>query len=85
MTEMKREFEPDRYREGSTQDERLLERVEDLQAMGMDAWRIFLKRLESQHGHRNALMLMHTDPMDQEGPNLFKICEMMGIIENVFL
>ena len=41
MTEMKREFEPDRYREGSTQDERLLERVEDLQAMGMDAWRIF--------------------------------------------
>jgi len=50
----------------------------------LDAWRIFLKRLESQHGHRNALMLMHTDPMDQEGPNLFKICEMMGIIENVF-
>lgn len=41
MDEMKREVSPDRYRAGSTQDERLLERVEDLQAMGMDAWRVF--------------------------------------------
>ena len=41
MKQMKTELEPDRYREGATQDERLLERVEDLQAMGMDAWRIF--------------------------------------------
>ena len=41
MKQMKTELKPDRYREGATQDERLLERVEDLQAMGMDAWRIF--------------------------------------------
>ena len=41
MKQMKMGSESHRYREGSTQDERLLERVEDLQAMGMDAWRIF--------------------------------------------
>ena len=41
MDEMKAGLASDRYREGSTQDERLLERVEDLQAMGMDAWRVF--------------------------------------------
>ena len=41
MEKMNANPTPDRYREGSTQDERLLERVEDLQAMGMDAWRVF--------------------------------------------
>ena len=41
MKQMKMGSESHTYREGSTQDERLLERVEDLQAMGMDAWRIF--------------------------------------------
>ena len=41
MKHMKTDLKPDRYREGATQDERLLERVEDLQAMGMDAGRIF--------------------------------------------
>lgn len=47
------------------------------------AWSIFLDRLEEKYGHRDALMLMHTDPMDKEGPNLYKIVEHFGIVDNV--
>ena len=41
MKEKHTEPKADRFRERSTEDERLLERVEDLHAMGMDAWRVF--------------------------------------------
>ena len=27
---------------------------------------------------------MHTDPLDQEGPNLFAVTEQLGIVDNVF-
>ncbi|HCT53552.1 MAG TPA: hypothetical protein DF712_13950, partial [Balneola sp.] len=27
---------------------------------------------------------MHTEPLDSEGPNLFKVSEMLGIQDNVF-
>jgi glycosyltransferase involved in cell wall biosynthesis len=49
----------------------------------LDSWSIFLDKLEAKHGHRNATLLMHTDPMDKEGPNLFKITEHFGIQKNV--
>ena len=45
------------------------------------AWAHFLCKLESEHGHKNATLIMHTDPQDQEGPNLFKVVESFGIQE----
>lgn len=43
------------------------------------AWQIFIERLEKEEGHRKATLLMHTDPNDNEGPNLFAMVEKLGI------
>lgn len=48
------------------------------------SWKMFLDDLEKKHGHRKATLIMHTDPYDQEGPNLLKVVEMLGIKNNVF-
>jgi glycosyltransferase involved in cell wall biosynthesis len=48
------------------------------------AWKIFLDDLESKEGHRKATLIMHTEPTDQEGPNLFSVTEMLGIQNNIF-
>lgn len=50
----------------------------------LDSWAKFLENLEKKHGHRNATLLMHTEPTDNEGPNLFAVTELLGIKENVF-
>ena len=47
------------------------------------SWSIFLKNLERSKGHRKATLIMHTDPQDHEGPNLFRTTEMLGIKNNV--
>lgn len=43
----------------------------------------FLDKLKKEHGHTKASLLMHTDPNDPEGPNLFAVTEMLGIKDNV--
>jgi len=48
------------------------------------AWKIFLDNLEKDEGHRNATLVMHTDPHDSEGPNLFQVTDHFGITDNVF-
>ena len=48
------------------------------------SWKYLLDRLEKEHGHRKATLIMHTDPMDQEGPNLTITSEMLNIHDNVF-
>ena len=48
------------------------------------SWKIFLDKLEKEHGHRNATLIMHTDPMDPEGPNLTITSEMLDIHDSVF-
>jgi glycosyltransferase involved in cell wall biosynthesis len=48
------------------------------------AWARFLELLEEKHGHKKATLLLHTDPMDAEGPNLFVTTETLGIINNVY-
>lgn len=48
------------------------------------AWKLFLDELEKKHGHRKATLVMHTDPLDNEGPNLFSVIDMLGIRDNVF-
>jgi len=49
----------------------------------LEGWKTFLDKLESIHGHRKATILMHTDPMDPEGPNLHHVIDMLGISDNV--
>jgi glycosyltransferase involved in cell wall biosynthesis len=49
----------------------------------LEAWKLFLDKLEEKHGHRKATLLMHTEPTDAEGPNLFATTEMFGIKDNV--
>lgn len=47
-------------------------------------WKIFLENLEKDYGHKNATLIMHTEPTDGEGPNLFETSKMLGLEENVF-
>ena len=42
-----------------------------------------MAELESKHGHQKATLLLHTDPTDGEGPNLFSTSEMLGIKNSV--
>ena len=48
------------------------------------SWKIFLDNLQKEKGHKNATLIMHTEPTDNEGPNLFKVSEMLNIQNNVF-
>lgn len=43
----------------------------------------FLEKLQAEHGHKKATLLMHTDPFDVEGPNLVHVVEMLGVTNNV--
>lgn len=47
------------------------------------SFKMFLDELEKKYGHRNATLLMHTDPFDQEGPNLVHVIEAFGVTKNV--
>lgn len=48
------------------------------------SWKLFLDELQKKHGHRNATLVMHTDPLDQEGPNLLRTTEHLGITDSIF-
>lgn len=48
----------------------------------MEAWSKFMKRINSE-GKNDASLLMHTDPLDQEGPNLLVCAENLGIVNSV--
>ena len=50
----------------------------------LESWSLFLKDLKKKKGHQKATLIMHTEPTDQEGPNLFKVSEMLEIQNNVF-
>ena len=50
----------------------------------MLSWKLFLDRLEKEEGHKNATLVMHTNPTDQEGPNLIATMNMLGLNDNVF-
>ena len=47
------------------------------------SWKLFLDKLEKNHGHKNASLIMHTDPRDPEGPNLLAVGDMLGIVDNI--
>jgi glycosyltransferase involved in cell wall biosynthesis len=47
------------------------------------SWKQFLDAMQEKHGHKKATLLMHTDPLDHEGPNLYHVIEMLQIEDNV--
>jgi glycosyltransferase involved in cell wall biosynthesis len=47
------------------------------------SWSMFINELQKKHGHRNATLLMHTDPLDQEGPNLHHVIRTFGVEDRV--
>ena len=49
----------------------------------LTSWSIFLDDLQKKHGHKKASLIMHTDPLDQEGPNLYSVAESLGIQNNI--
>lgn len=48
------------------------------------AWGEFLKEMKAKHGHDNAMLIMHTDPNDIEGPNLLAVAEQLGLHDHVW-
>lgn len=47
------------------------------------SWKQFMVELEKKHGHRKASLVMHTDPLDPEGPNLHHVIDMLHLKDNV--
>lgn len=47
------------------------------------SWKMFLDELERRDGHRKATLIMHTDPLDPEGTNLFQVIDVLGVKDNV--
>ena len=47
------------------------------------SWKQFLDALQTKTGSKKATLILHTDPIDQEGTNLFAVIEMLGIKDNV--
>jgi glycosyltransferase involved in cell wall biosynthesis len=47
------------------------------------SWKMFLQNLKEKHGHTKATMVMHTEPLDPEGPNLYQVIDMLDIKDNV--
>ena len=49
----------------------------------LKSWQIFLANLEDKYNHKNALLIMHTDPLDPAGTNLLEVAKELKITENV--
>tara|TARA_Y100000593_G_scaffold77916_1_gene144427 strand:+ start:2316 stop:3572 length:1257 start_codon:yes stop_codon:yes gene_type:complete len=47
------------------------------------AWSEFVNKLEKEVGHRKAVLLMHTDPFDTEGPHLLALRDYYGLEDNI--
>lgn len=47
------------------------------------SWKEFVSDLEKKHGHKKATLVLHTDPMDQEGTNLHQVIDLLGIKDNI--
>lgn len=43
----------------------------------------FIDELKSKHGHKKATLVMHTDPLDQEGPNLHHVVDAFNVKDSV--
>ena len=50
----------------------------------LEAWAKFIDQIKVPGERPKATLLMHTDPLDQEGPNLLVVTELLGIKDTVF-
>lgn len=48
----------------------------------IESWSMFVKKINKE-GKRNATLIMHTDPLDQEGPNLHEVVKFFGVQDSV--
>jgi glycosyltransferase involved in cell wall biosynthesis len=48
------------------------------------SWKQFMDELKKKHGHSKATLVMHTEPLDPEGPNLHHVVDMLEIKDSVF-
>lgn len=47
------------------------------------AWSKFLKDLRSEGNNDRAILLMHTDPLDREGPNLIEVAKQFDVLDDI--
>lgn len=47
------------------------------------SWKMYMSELKEKHGHQKASIIMHCDPLDQEGTNLHSVVDMLGIRDSV--
>jgi len=47
------------------------------------AWKIFMDKAKEKNAEVKATLLMHTDPLDGEGPNLMVTAESLGITNSI--
>ncbi len=47
------------------------------------SWSMFMDSLKKKHGHQKATFIMHAEPLDPEGPNLFHVIKTLGIEDSV--
>lgn len=48
----------------------------------IQAWKRFMEKRKPED-KRGAVLIMHTDPLDQEGPNLIEVAKQAGVLNNV--
>ena len=49
----------------------------------LETWKIFMEKNTVDGKKPDAILLLHTDPNDTEGPNLFATADMLGIADSV--
>jgi glycosyltransferase involved in cell wall biosynthesis len=47
------------------------------------SWKMFIDELKKKHGHTKASLVMHTEPLDPEGPNLHHVLDSLGAKDHV--
>lgn len=47
------------------------------------SWKMFIDELRQKCGHTKATLILHADPLDPEGTNLYSVIDMLGIKDNV--
>lgn len=49
----------------------------------IQGFKMFLDKLQETEGHKNAVLVMHTNPKDPEGPDLHAVSEALGVSDRV--
>ena len=47
------------------------------------SWKMFIDEIKEKYGHTKATLVMHTDPLDHEGPNLHHVINLLQLQNNV--